>query len=273
MAKGMETVLITGAAGEIGRTLKPLLKPHYKQLILSDIVVPNELGAGERFERADISEMKDVERICEGVDGILHLGGRSTEDRWDVILPNNLIGCYNIFEAARRKGVKRVIFASSNHAIGFYRRRRKIGVDERVRPDSRYGVSKAYGEAMGSLYADKYGLGVMSIRIGNFGVKPIDKRRMSIWISPRDLTQLVRIGLEHPEMRNEVVYGASDNERGWWDNEPAYRLGYKPEDRAEDFRDDALAAEAKLPRDPLGDQFHGGTFCSDGYAGDPERVR
>jgi uronate dehydrogenase len=269
----MDTVLITGAAGTIGRSMRQLLKPHYAKLRLSDLVTPNDLGPGEDFVRADLADLAQVEKIAEGVDGVFHLGGRSVEDSWDVIHPANIVGCYNMFEAARRQGVKRVIFASSNHAIGFYRRRRKIGVDERVRPDGRYGLSKAYGEALGSLYADKYGLGVMSIRIGNFGDRPIDQRRLSIWISPRDLAQLVRIGLEHPEMRNEIVYGASDNERGWWDNETAFRLGYKPQDRAEDHRDHALAEQRKLPPEPIGDLFHGGTFCADEFVGDVERVR
>jgi uronate dehydrogenase len=164
-----------------------------------------------------------------------------------------------------------VVFASSNHAVGFYRRRRRIGVEALVRPDSRYGVSKAFGEALGAYYADKFGLRVLAIRIGNVGDRPIDERRLSIWIKPEDLAQLVRIGLEHPDLHYAVVYGVSDNARGFWDNEPAFRLGYRPGGRAEDHRDSALAAQAKLPPDPVGDLFQGGTFCSDEYAGDPGR--
>ena len=142
--------------------------------------------------------------------------------------------------------MKRVVFASSNHAVGFYPRRRKIGTDAPVRPDSRYGVSKAFGEALGALYAYKHGLRVTCLRIGNFGDAPLDQRRLSIWLAPEDLVQLIRIGLEHPDLRYEIFYGASDNERGWWDNEAAFRFGYQPQGRAEDFRDAALAAQAKL---------------------------
>ena len=149
-----------------------------------------------------------------GVEGIVHLGGFSVEGPWETILNANIVGCYNLFEAARRAGVKRVVFASSNHAVGFYPRQRKIGVDEPVRPDSRYGVSKAFGEALGALYAYKHGLRVTCIRIGNFGDAPVDKRRLSIWISARGpACSSIRIGLEHPDIRHEIFYGASDNAR------------------------------------------------------------
>ena len=162
------------------------------------------------------------------------------------------------------------MFASSNHAVGFYPRARRIGIDDHVRPDSRYGVSKAFGEALGALYAFKHGLRVTCIRIGNFGDAPVDRRRLSIWIKPEDLVQLVRIGLEHPDIRYEVFFGASDNARGWWDNAEAFRYGYRPQGRSEDFRDSALAADAKLPPDRIGDWYEGGPYCSDEYDGDEE---
>jgi uronate dehydrogenase len=213
--------------------------------------------------------MAEVEKAVAGVDGIVHLGGFSVEGPWETILNANIIGCYNLFEAARRHGVARVVFASSNHAVGFYPRNRRIGIDAPVRPDSRYGVSKAFGEALGALYAFKYGLRVLCIRIGNVADAPVDKRRLSIWIKPEDLVQLVRIGLEHPDLRHEIFYGASDNDRSWWDNEAAFRYGYRPAGRSEDHRDAALAAQAKLPPDPVGDWYQGGPFCSDEYEGEP----
>ena len=126
------------------------------------------------------------------------------------------------------------MFASSNHVVGFYPRQRRIGVDAPVRPDSRYGVSKAFGEALAALYAYKHGLRVTCLRIGNVGDVPADRRRLSIWLAPQDLVQLIRIGLEHPDIRYEIFYGASDNARGWWDNSAAFRLGYRPQGRAED---------------------------------------
>jgi uronate dehydrogenase len=194
----------------------------------------------------------------------------SVENDWPTILESNIVGTYNIFEAARRQAVRRLVFASSNHAVGFYRRTRRVGTAVLPRPDTRYGVSKVFGEALGALYADKYGLSVLCIRIGNVDQKPVDKRRLSIWIHPDDLAQLVRIGLDYPDLRYEVVYGASDNERSWWDNAVAYRLGYRPHHRAEDHVGQALAAQAKLPADPVGDIFQGGAFCAMEFAGDPE---
>jgi uronate dehydrogenase len=266
----MERVLITGAAGDIGRRLRKLLKGVYRELRLSDIVVPDPLAPDETFVEADLADIGAVERIVGGVDGIVHLGGVSIEKPWETIHPANIVGCYNLFEAARRHGVKRIVFASSNHAVGFYRRRRRIGTDAPVRPDSRYGVSKAFGEALGAFYADKFGIGVLCIRIGNVADRPVDLRRLSIWISPEDLAQLVRIGLEHPALRYEIVFGVSDNARGWWDNAAAYRLGYRPAGRAEDHLEFALAGQAKLPPDPIGDRFEGGPFCSAEFAADPE---
>jgi uronate dehydrogenase len=165
-----------------------------------------------------------------------------------------------------------VIFASSNHAVGFYPRHHRIGTDVTARPDSRYGVSKVFGEAMGALYADKHGLKVTCLRIGNFGEAPLDHRRLSIWLKPEDLVQLCRIGLEHPDIHFEVLYGASYNERAWWDNHRAYELGYRPTGRGEDHREHAMAEQAKLKPDPVGDFYQGGTFCSMEFDGDKSRI-
>jgi uronate dehydrogenase len=208
--------------------------------------------------RADISKMADALRITKGVDAIVHLGGYSVEGPWEGILKANIVGCYNVFEAARRNGVKRILFPTSNHAVGFYRRDETI--DHRVypRPDSRYGVSKVFGEALGSLYADKYGLEVFMMRIGNVNPKPLDKRRLSIWFSPRDLAQLVSIGIEHPGIRFEIVYGISGNKRAWYDNSNARRLGYRPQDDSEAFAEETLAQHK--PGDPRAEAYQGGVF-------------
>jgi uronate dehydrogenase len=267
----MQTVLITGAAGSIGTRLRQLLKGVYPHLRLSDAKRPADLAAEEHFVPAELTDMQAVERAVAGVEGIVHLGGFSVEGPWDTILNSNIVGCYNLFEAAARAGVKRIVFASSNHAIGFYPRHRRLGIEAAVRPDSRYGASKAFGEALGALYAFKHGLRVTCLRIGNFADKPIDLRRLSIWIAPADLAQLVRIGLEHPDIQYEIFYGISDNARGWWDNSAAYRFGYRPQGRAEEHRDEALAAQAKLKADAIGDWYQGGTFCSDEFSGGIER--
>lgn len=268
----MKRVLMTGAAGGIGTMLTPMLRAVYPALRLSDIKRPQALEPGDDFVVADLTKMDEVERACDGIDGILHFGGYSIEGSWDQIRTANIEGCYNLFEAARTRGVKRIVFASSNHAIGFYPRTTLIGTDVTPRPDSRYGVSKVFGEALGSLYADKHGIGVTSLRIGNVGPIPLDKRRLSIWLHQEDLLQLCRIGLEHPDIRYEVFYGASLNERTWWDNSAAYRRGYRPGHRAEDHRDHALAEQKKLAADPVGDFYQGGPFCSAEYTADARDV-
>jgi uronate dehydrogenase len=272
-AMAMHRVLITGAGGGVGSSLRETLRGVYPVLRLSDRVKlaparPVDQGGNqgiEEVDQTDIADMAAVTRMVAGVDGIIHLGGISGENTWEKILEGNIIGLYNLFEAARRAGVKRIVMATSNHAVGFYPRAQTI--DHRVvpRPDSRYGVSKAFSEALASLYADKHGIGFLCTRIGNFGEKPIDRRRLSIWISPRDYTQLVRIGLEHPDIRCEIVYGVSNNQRSWYDNSNAYRLGYRPQDDSEPQAAAVLAAEAGQAKNPIAERYQGGTFCAGEY--------
>jgi uronate dehydrogenase len=264
----MKTVLITGAAGDIGSRLRKLLGGVYPHIRSSDIRTPADLAADEDFIAADLADFAQVQKVVAGVEGIVHLGGFSVEGPWETIHSANIVGCYNLFEAARLAGVKRVVFASSNHATGFYPRTQRIGVHVTPRPDSRYGVSKVFGEALGALYSDKHGLRVTCLRIGNVADAPADQRRLSIWVSPEDVAQLVRIGLEHSDIRYEIFYGVSDNAASWWDNSNAQRFGYKPQGRAEDFRDDALAAQKKLKPDPIGARYQGGPYCSAEYDAD-----
>ena len=265
-------IVFTGAAGGIGTMTRPLLGALYPGLVLSDQVKPGELAASETFLAADLAKPHEVAAVLEGAHSVIHFGGFSVEGPWDTILQANIVGCYNLFEAARQAGVKRVVFASSNHAVGFYPRRRKIGTDLTVRPDSRYGVSKAFGEALGALYSDKHGLAVTCLRIGNVGPRPLDVRRLSIWVSPADLVQLIRIGLEHPDIRFEILYGASENAAAWWDNSRARQLGYRPTGRGEDHRGHAEAEQARIGPDPVGDLFQGGAFCSMEFSNDVRRA-
>jgi uronate dehydrogenase len=265
-------IVFTGASGGIGTMTRPLLAKLYPGLVLSDRVKPKDLLPTEKFVAADLTKPDEVARAFEGAHGIIHLGGHSIEGTWEQILNANIIGCHNAFEAARQAGVKRLIFASSNHAIGFYPRTQKIGPNVTVRPDSRYGVSKAFGEALGALYSDKHGMAVTCLRIGNVGPVPLDVRRLSIWISPEDIVQLFRIGLEHPDIRFEIFYGASDNEASWWDNSRAYQLGYKPTGHAEDHRAHAEVEQKKIGPDPVGDLFQGGTFTSAEFTNDVKRA-
>ena len=267
----MKTLLITGAAGDVGTHLRRELAGHYA-LRLSDIKPIKKLGSGEKSMPGDVARLTDMLRVTKGVDAIMHLGGFAVEGPWSEILRANIVGCYNLFEAAHRNGVKRVLFATSNHAMGFYRRDRKIDHRMYPKPDSRYGLSKVFGEQLGSLYSDKYGMEVFCIRIGNVNPAPVDKRRLSLWLSPRDLAQLVRIGVDHPDIRFEIVYGVSGNKRSWYDNSNAQRLGYKPQDDSEPYAAEVLAKE-KPPADALSDLYQGGTFVAAEIGGDPNRPR
>jgi uronate dehydrogenase len=266
----MKKILITGAAGDVGGHLRRELGGRYA-LRLSDIRPIADLSPEEEFIRGDCASLRDMLRVTKGVDAVVHLGGFSVEGAWEVILRANIVGAYQVFEAARRNGVRRVVFASSNHAVGFYDRDETI--DHRVypRPDSRYGVSKVFGEALGSLYAYKYGMEVVCVRIGNVNPKPMDKRRLSIWLSPRDLAQLVSIAIDRPGIRFEIVYGVSGNRRSWYDNANAEGLGYRPQDDSEPWAEEVL--NNTIPgADPRTEKFQGGTFVIAEDGGDPTRA-
>jgi uronate dehydrogenase len=256
----MKLILLTGASGQVGTMIRPLLRTDYR-LRLSDRRPIADPVEGEELAPAELTDFAAVRKAVSGVDGIIHLGGYPIEADWETIHQSNIIGLYNLFEAARLEGVKRIVFASSNHAIGFYPRAQTIPADITVRPDSRYGLSKAFGEATASLYAYKYGAEVMSIRIGNVTERPLDQRRLSIWVSPRDLVQLIRIGLERPGVKHEIVYGVSDNKRSWWDNGAATRLGYRPQDRSEDYAAEVVATTPAKTGDDRIDLNQGGEFC------------
>jgi uronate dehydrogenase len=255
----MKTILMTGAAGRIGTFLRPELAGKYT-LRLSDIAPINDLRPGETFVRADISNLAEMLELTKGVDAVVHFGGQSGEHDWDHILQANIIGFYNTLEAARLNGVKRFLVATSNHAVGFYRCDETIDHTVYPKPDSRYGVSKVFNEALSSLYADRYGMEMFCMRIGNVNHTPIDRRRLAIWISGRDMAQLVTIGIEHPDVRFEIVYGISDNDRTWFDNANARRLGYRPQDRSEPYANDILKREGAPGTSPA-DIYQGGGHC------------
>ncbi|MBI1244368.1 MAG: NAD-dependent epimerase/dehydratase family protein [Alphaproteobacteria bacterium] len=263
----MKRVLLTGAAGDVGRRITPMLKAAYGDVVLSDLKEPSDTH-GLSFVKADLADFAQVAAAVRGVEGIVHLGGYSVEGPWESILSANIVGCYNLFEAARQAGTKRIIFASSNHAVGFYPRSTTIPHDVTVLPDSRYGVSKAFGEALGAMYAMKHGMKVTALRIGNVNDTPLDLRRMAIMLHPEDLMQLIRIGLDHPDIAFEVFYGASNNSRAWWDNSRAKALGYRPKYDSEAKLDAAQKGQALATPDPVGDFFQGGTFCAAEYTAD-----
>lgn len=243
-------VLITGAAGAIGSCLREGLRHRVDELVLSDSRTL-EPGDHERFVEADLADRDAVMRAADGVDAVIHLGAIPTEASFDELLGPNLIGTFNVFEAARRGGARRIVFASSNHATGFYPVERRLTGRDAPRPDTLYGVTKAYGEALGSLYSDKFGLDVICIRIGSFGERPRQARELATWLSLGDAVRLFAACLSAPSVGFRVIYGASANTRLSWDLSPARELGYEPQDDAERF-----VAELDGEPHPL----HGGSY-------------
>jgi uronate dehydrogenase len=268
----MESILITGAAGKIGNVLRKGMRGSYLLIRLLDIAPLGTAEAGEEILVTDIRDIVPLEKAMTGIDCVVHLAGASEEAEWEKVLPLNIEGCYNVFEAARRQGVKRVIFASSNHAVGFHRRERFIDNTVAPRPDSRYGVSKAFGEALGRLYSDKHGLSVACLRIGTFRTpdRPVDARGLLTWISHRDMVQLVRRCIDHPNYHFVLVYGVSKNLRSRWDNTNVKFLGYRPEDDSETFATEILAQEIK--ENEIAAQFHGAHYCPMEFAGDTSQI-
>jgi uronate dehydrogenase len=266
----MKRILITGAAGAIGTALRAGLAGAYPLLRLSDARPITDPGGSEEVIRADLTDMATVERVMQGIDCVIHLGGVPREDAWEPILQSNIVGTYNVFEAARRHGVKRVVYASSNHVIGFYRADREVGTDEPVRPDSRYGVSKAFGEALARLYVDKYAMSIACLRIGSFRERPQTARQLATWVSPLDLTQLVRRCIDAPKYGFLVLYGVSNNTRSRWKNPHATAIGYAPQENAEDYA--AEFGDAATGNDAPEAAFHGGEFCGMEFANDVTAV-
>lgn len=263
-----KTVLLTGAAGKVARVLRPYLVAHFGGLVLTDLVSPDEITDNETFIEADLLDLDAARRATEGVDAVVHFAGIPGERSWDQVIDISIRTTATILEASRLSGVKRFVFASSNHVIGYYPRTEKLNANERVLPDSRYGVAKAFGEAALAMYADKYGMGCMSIRIGTVIDKPRFMRELSTFHHPEDLAQLIAIGAEHPDMRNDIVFGLSDNERSWWDNSRATALGYKPKHKAQDHLAFAEAGEKNQPDDALSDALQGGGMSSAEFSGD-----
>jgi uronate dehydrogenase len=261
----IDRVLLTGAAGRVGTVLRPALASRYPNLRLLDRLPMSDLAANEEAVQADLTDADEIAKAMNGVDAVVHLAGISRIGDWDDILPLNIAATYALFDAARRNAVKRIVFASSHHAVGYYLRERVIDHQVPVRPDCGYGLSKVFGEAAAQMFADKFALTCISLRIGTCAERPYDRRTLSTWISHRDMQHLSIVALEADIHGHEIVYGVSGNDRSIWDNARALELGYRPQDNAERYADEVL----KLPdtEDPISAKFHGGSFAAHDFAG------
>ncbi|MBN8897042.1 MAG: NAD(P)-dependent oxidoreductase, partial [Rhodospirillales bacterium] len=256
--------LLTGASGGLGRVLAKSLTEAGWTLRMTDIVpFPDAMPARAGFTKPDLNDGPTILRLAEGCGAIVHLGGVSTEHPFETILGPNIRGVFHVYEAARRERA-RVIFASSNHAIGFHERVESIGADTQFLPDGFYGLSKAYGELMGRLYWFKHGVESVAIRIGSSFPEPINARMLATWLSYGDLSRLVQRCVVTPKVGCTVIWGASANSAmTWWRDDARGALGWAPQDSADPF---AGQLGAKVSDDPIEERYMGGGFCSIDYS-------
>ncbi|MGJ7507699.1 NAD-dependent epimerase/dehydratase family protein [Variovorax sp. GT1P44] len=257
-------LLLTGAAGGLGKVLRERLRPYADVLRLSDVAALGPAqGAFEETVPCNLADKAAVDALVAGCDAIVHLGGVSVERPFEEILEANIKGVFHIYEAARRHGVKRVVFASSNHVIGFYKQSEHLDAHALRRPDGYYGLSKSFGEDVAQFYFDRWGIETVSIRIGSSFPEPANRRMMSTWLSYRDLTNLIEKSLFTPDVQHTIVYGMSANRDIWWDNAAAAKLGFVPQDSSEVFRDKVEAQPPVAPTDPNA-IYQGGAFTAQG---------
>jgi uronate dehydrogenase len=258
--KTHERLLLTGAAGGLGRALRDRLKRNCEVLRLSDKADLGAAKPGEEIVMADLANADDVDAMVAGVDAIVHMGGISVEAPFADILQANIVGAVHLYEAARRHAVRRIVFASSNHVTGFYKQSETIHADHPARPDGFYGLSKAFGEDLARLYFDRHGIETACVRIGSSFPEPRDRRMLATWLSFDDLHRLISACLSTPVLGHSIVFGMSDNAVTWWDNSRARHIGFVPRDSSDVFRE-AVFARTTAPdlSDPAA-IYQGGAF-------------
>lgn len=256
-SRPFKRLLLTGAAGALGRVLRPAMRAHASILRVSDIE-PMDVEGSDEVVVCDLADKAGTDALVAGCDAIVHLGGISVERPFEEIIESNIRGTFHLYEGARRHGVKRVVFASSNHVVGFHRQDEHLETDCERRPDGYYGISKAFGEDLSRFYFDRYGIETVCLRIGSAYAAPKDQRMLSTWLSFGDLEALVGRSLLAPEVGHLIAYGMSANPSVWWSNAKAARLGFEPRDTSASF-EGASALPAAPPGSPEA-RYQGGSF-------------
>lgn len=262
-------VALSGASGQIGRFLRPALLDKGVDLrSAGGRTALDPIRPGEDVMHGDLRDPATVDRLLRGVDVLIHMAGTSVERPLPEIIENNLVGLHAIYEGARRHGVRRIVFASSNHAIGMHAVEETLPLDCDLRPDGFYGLSKMWGEGMARLYWDKHGIESVCVRIGTAIERPTEARHLSTWFGLEDLLQFTMRCIETPEVGFLVAWGVSNNTRSWWTPTACERLGYRPRQNAEDYAAEILAKAN--PLDAVGRHYQGGSFASADFT-PPER--
>ncbi|MFL2789775.1 MAG: NAD-dependent epimerase/dehydratase family protein [Paracoccaceae bacterium] len=258
----MKKIVLTGAAGRLGSYLREPLSKMADQLLSTDI--SNDIGSlynNETFVKADLAEMSEIKPLMKDADMVVHFGAYVDEGPFEKLWGPNFVGSYNVWESARLAGVKRVIYASSIHAVGMYPRNQFIGVDVPHRPDGFYGLAKCFTEDLGRMYWEKSGLEAVCLRIYS-AAAVVSSRSLSTWLSYDDLIQLVTRAIDTPTVGFTISYGISNNDRAVVDNSAATYLGYKPKDNAEQYADEILANSPPSDPQDLAQMCHGGPFAA-----------
>ncbi len=262
--KPFKRLLLTGAAGGLGRILRDRIKPWADVVRLSDIGDLGPAREGEEIVQCDLADKAAVLAMMEGVDAVLHFGGISTEAEFEAIMQANILGTYNLYEAVHKCGVKRVVFASSNHTIGFYRTTDIIDADSPVRPDTFYGVSKCFGENLSRYYYDRLGIETVCLRIGSSFPEPNNPRMLVTYFSYDDLVECLRCALMTPRVGHTIAFGVSDNPAKWWDNRKAAHLGFQARDSSARFAGRFPNPGAYPPAGDTATIYQGGGFIESG---------
>jgi len=258
----MKKLVLTGAAGRLGSYLREPLSRMCDELVSTDIVDDiGKLYPGETYMKGDLASLDDMLKVLEGADMVVHMGAYADEGPFEKLLGPNFIGAYNIWEAAYRQGLRRVVYGSSIHAVGMHPKTDFIGVDAPHRPDTFYGLAKCFAEDLGSMYWDKRGLESVHMRILSCA-QVNNARALGSWLSYDDLIQLVQRSIDTPVTGFSVVYGVSNNDRVPVDNAKASFLGYRPKDNAEQFAEQVLADTPPMDNQDPGNMCHGGPFAS-----------
>ena len=231
-----QNILLTGAAGALGEQLRETLSKSCKTLTVSDRTSLTKKFENEKIVQADLSSLEEMINLTKNIDCVVHMGGQSIEGSWDNVLNSNIIGMYNLYEGCRKNNVKRVIWASSVHTVGFYPRSEVLDSKAKPRPDSNYGLSKVFGESLAQYYWDKYKLETVSVRIYSCLAEPKDHRILSTWLSYDDLRSLIVACMNSSYVQHSVIFGVSNNDSLLIDNKYASHISYKPRDNAEEYR-------------------------------------
>ena len=257
----MPKVALSGASGNMGRVLRSELLGRGVTLRSAGGSRPlSPLSPDEDVCHGDLRDPEVVDRLLEGVDVLIHLAGTSVERPLPEIIDNNLRGLHEVYEGARRHAVKRIVFASSNHAFGMHSVDDRLGLEAAFRPDGLYGLSKAWGEAMARMYWDKHGIEGICLRIGSALERPTEPRHLSTWLGHEDMVQLIMRCITVPDIGYLAVWGVSNNARSYWDNAGAERLGYRPVQNAEDYAEEIL--KRPNPLDATAQRYQGGGFVT-----------